>query len=72
MEEVGTIGIKGLTNKKISHCSQLATSSGIIYFLELPKKMYNNLEIPLRNIKATRCIQEEAISLMSEEDAVEV
>ncbi|MEH1789550.1 hypothetical protein [Nostoc sp.] len=51
---------------------QSATSSGIIYFLELPKKMYNNLEIPLRNIKATRCIQEEAISLMSEEDAVEL
>ncbi|MBF2007101.1 MAG: allophycocyanin [Chlorogloeopsis fritschii C42_A2020_084] len=37
------------------------------------KEMYNNLEIPLRNIvEAMRCIKEEAVSLMSEEDAVEV
>ncbi|MEH1825395.1 MAG: hypothetical protein V7L22_08495 [Nostoc sp.] len=59
LEEVGTIGIKGLTNKKhpTVHSQQSATSSRIIYFLELPKKMYNNLEIPLRNIKAMRCIQ---------------
>jgi len=37
------------------------------------KEMYNNLEIPLRNIvEAMRCIKDEAISLLSEEDAVEV
>lgn len=37
------------------------------------KEMYNNLEIPLRNIvEAMRCIKEEAVSMMSEEDAVEV
>ncbi|MEH2378739.1 MAG: allophycocyanin subunit alpha-B [Nostoc sp.] len=37
------------------------------------KEMYNNLEIPLRNIvEAMRCIKDEAISLLSDEDAVEV
>ncbi|MEH1846128.1 MAG: allophycocyanin subunit alpha-B [Nostoc sp.] len=37
------------------------------------KEMYNNLEIPLRNIvEAMRCVKNEAISLLSEEDAVEV
>ncbi|MEO8892038.1 MAG: allophycocyanin subunit alpha-B [Coleofasciculaceae cyanobacterium] len=37
------------------------------------KEMYNNLEIPLRNwVEALRCIKEEAVSMMSEEDAVEV
>ncbi|MEH1912297.1 allophycocyanin subunit alpha-B [Nostoc sp.] len=37
------------------------------------KEMYNNLEIPLRNIvEAMRCVKDEAISLLSEEDAVEV
>ena len=37
------------------------------------KEMYNNLEIPLRNlVEAMRCIKEEAVSMMSEEDAVEV
>ena len=37
------------------------------------KEMYNNLEIPLRNwVEALRCIKEEAVSIMSEEDAAEV
>ena len=37
------------------------------------KEMYNNLEIPLRNIvECMRCLKEEALSLMSEEDALEV
>ncbi len=37
------------------------------------KEMYNNLEIPLRNlVEAMRCVKEEAISMMSEEDGVEV
>jgi allophycocyanin-B len=37
------------------------------------KEMYNNLEIPLRNfVEAMRCIKEEALSLMSEEDTQEV
>lgn len=37
------------------------------------KEMYNNLEIPLRNwVEALRCIKEEAVSMMSEEDATEV
>ena len=37
------------------------------------KEMYNNLEIPLRNlVEAMRCVKEEAVSMMSEEDAVEV
>ncbi|MEH2358654.1 allophycocyanin subunit alpha-B [Nostoc sp.] len=37
------------------------------------KEMYNNLEIPLRNIvEAMRCVKDEAISLLSDEDAVEV
>ena len=34
------------------------------------KEMYNNLEIPIRNIaECMRCLKEEAMSLMSEEDA---
>ena len=37
------------------------------------KEMYNNLEIPLRNIaECMRCLKEETVSLLSEEDAVEV
>ncbi|NJN90799.1 MAG: allophycocyanin [Leptolyngbyaceae cyanobacterium SL_5_14] len=37
------------------------------------KEMYNSLEIPLRNlVEAMRCLKEEAVSLMSPEDAVEV
>jgi allophycocyanin-B len=37
------------------------------------KEMYNNLEIPLRNIvECMRCLKEEALSLMSAEDALEV
>lgn len=37
------------------------------------KEMYNNLEIPIRNIaECMRCLKEEAIALMSEDDAVEV
>ncbi|MBW4505215.1 MAG: allophycocyanin [Scytonematopsis contorta HA4267-MV1] len=37
------------------------------------KEMYNNLEIPLRNwVEAMRCIKEEAMSLMNEEDTQEV
>ncbi|QYO62248.1 allophycocyanin subunit alpha-B [Leptolyngbya sp. 7M] len=37
------------------------------------KEMYNSLEIPLKNlVEAMRCVKDEAISLMSEEDAVEV
>jgi allophycocyanin-B len=37
------------------------------------KEMYNNLEIPLRNlVEAMRCVKEEALSLMSDEDAAEV
>ncbi|MGJ3244831.1 MAG: allophycocyanin subunit alpha-B [Elainellaceae cyanobacterium] len=37
------------------------------------KEMYNNLEIPIRNIaECMRCLKEEAIATMSEEDAVEV
>ncbi|NJS16852.1 MAG: allophycocyanin, partial [Nostocaceae cyanobacterium CSU_2_110] len=37
------------------------------------KEMYNNLEIPLRNlVEAMRCVKEEAVSMMSEEDVVEV
>jgi allophycocyanin-B len=35
--------------------------------------MYNSLEIPLRNIvECMRCVKEEAVSLMSSEDAAEV
>jgi allophycocyanin-B len=37
------------------------------------KEMYNSLEIPLRNIvECMRCLKEEAVSLMSAEDATEV
>ncbi|KAM3095362.1 allophycocyanin subunit alpha-B [Phormidesmis sp. 146-35] len=37
------------------------------------KEMYNSLEIPLKNlVEAMRCVKEEAISLLSEEDAFEV
>lgn len=37
------------------------------------KEMYNNLEIPLRNIvECMHCLKQEAVSMMSEEDAVEV
>ncbi len=37
------------------------------------KEMYNSLEIPLKNlVEAMRCVKDEAISLMSEDDAVEV
>jgi allophycocyanin-B len=37
------------------------------------KEMYNSLEIPLRNLtEAMRCVKEEAVSLLSAEDAVEV
>lgn len=37
------------------------------------KEMYNNLEIPLRNIvECMNCLKQEAISILSEEDAVEV
>jgi allophycocyanin-B len=37
------------------------------------KEMYNNLEIPLRNIvECMSCLKEVAVSMMSEEDAVEV
>jgi allophycocyanin-B len=36
------------------------------------KEMYNSLEIPLKNlVEAMRCVKEEAISLLSEEDAFE-
>jgi len=35
--------------------------------------MYNSLEIPLKNlVEAMRCVKEEALSLLSAEDAVEV
>ncbi|MEL7332128.1 MAG: allophycocyanin subunit alpha-B [Cyanobacteria bacterium J06560_2] len=37
------------------------------------KEMYNNLEIPIRNIaECMRCLKEEAMALLSEEDAQEV
>jgi allophycocyanin-B len=37
------------------------------------KEMYNSLEIPLKNlVEAMRCVKEEAVSLLSAEDAVEV
>jgi allophycocyanin-B len=37
------------------------------------KEMYNSLEIPLRNlVEAMRCIKDEAVSLLSPEDAIEV
>lgn len=37
------------------------------------KEMYNSLEIPLKNlVEAMRCVKEEALSLLSAEDAVEV
>ncbi len=37
------------------------------------KEMYNSLEIPLRNlVEAMRCVKDEAVSLLSPEDAVEV
>lgn len=37
------------------------------------KEMYNSLEIPLRNlVEAMRCVKDEAVSLLSAEDAVEV
>jgi allophycocyanin-B len=37
------------------------------------KEMYNSLEIPLRNwVEALRCLKDEAVSLMSPEDAAEV
>jgi allophycocyanin-B len=37
------------------------------------KEMYNSLEIPLRNlVEAMRCVKDEAVGLMSAEDAVEV
>ncbi|MEL6383328.1 MAG: allophycocyanin subunit alpha-B [Cyanobacteria bacterium J06626_18] len=37
------------------------------------KEMYNNLEIPIRNIaECMRCLKEEAMTVMSEEDAQEV
>jgi allophycocyanin-B len=37
------------------------------------KEMYNNLEIPIRNIiECMHCLKEEAVSMMDEEDAAEV
>lgn len=37
------------------------------------KEMYNNLEIPIRNIaECMRCLKEEAMSILSDEDAQEV
>ncbi len=37
------------------------------------KEMYNNLEIPIRNIvECMQCLKEEAVSMMDEEDAAEV
>lgn len=37
------------------------------------KEMYNNLEIPIRNIaECMRCLKEEAMAVLSDEDAQEV
>jgi allophycocyanin-B len=37
------------------------------------KEMYNSLEIPLKNlVEAMRCIKDEAVALLSAEDAAEV
>ena len=37
------------------------------------KEMYNNLEIPIRNIaECMRCLKEEAMAVMSDDDAQEV